>query len=72
MSVAQAAPRCIAEYIQTNRYEKGVRLATQRMKRILGHASIVTTERYARLSDQAVYAESRRVYAHLAGEDSPA
>ena len=40
--------------------EQGGSLAT--LQQILGHASIETTQRYAKLTDEHVMAEARRLY----------
>jgi site-specific recombinase XerD len=40
--------------------ERGGTLAT--LQQILGHASIETTQRYARLTDEHVRAEAKRLY----------
>ncbi len=46
--------------------ERGGSLAA--LQQILGHASVVTTQRYARLSDEHVRAESERIAGQVAAE----
>ena len=45
--------------------ERGGSLAA--LQQILGHASIVTTQRYARLTDEAVQREAERIWQHPIG-----
>jgi integrase len=57
--VARFHPHQLRHTFACRWIERGGNLAS--LQQILGHASIVTTQRYARLSDDAVFAEAKRL-----------